>query len=173
MVWRRLRWRPRRDGGPDSERVLGLESELRLLRLEAAERERSLHRAQADLARERERARDQGDEAARADVQRLLGAIATPVVQLVTLAHLRDTAAAEARAGDALDIGMRLVRGLEDCGVQTSGAVGDDEPFDPGRHDPLSGTTMPRPGERAVVRFVGLVYRGRTVRKAGVEAAQG
>lgn len=154
------------------ERVLTLERELPGLRLTLAERDHSLERLRSDLARERDNARDHGDEVARADVRRLLEATATPVVQLVTLSHLRAGGATEVAAKDVLDVAMRLVRALRQEGLALLGAVGETEPFDPARHDPLSTSTPLRPGQPVAVRFVGLSHQGRILRRAGVEAVQ-
>ncbi len=167
--------RRQRGGEPETERVLALERELQELRLTLAERDHSLKRLQGNLARERDSARDHVDEVARADVQRLLKAIATPVVQLVTLSHLNEAdlneaGATEVRTKDVLDVAMRLVRALGQEGVAMLGGIGETEPFDPDRHDPLSTSAPLRPGQPVTVRVVGLAHQGRILRKAGVEA---
>lgn len=152
-----------------SGRRLRRESELRRLRFELEESAAALLRARSDLAREREQAEDRAEEAIHAEVSRLLDTIGTPAVQLETLAHLHGSGSAQPGTGDVLDVGIRLVRGLEDFGVRRCGAVGERQPFDPVRHDPL-GATAVEPGQPVVIRFVGLDYRSRIVRKAGVEA---
>lgn len=166
----RLRRRWQRGAKPVAEQVLALERELQGLRLTLAERDRSLKQLRGDLARERENARNHVDELARADMQRLLGSIATPVVQLVTLAHLSEAGTTAQQADGVLDVAMRLVRALGEEGLVTFGAVGETEPFAPDRHDPLSAATLPQPGQQVAVRFVGLSHAGRILRKAGVEA---
>ena len=166
----RLKWRRQRAGEPVATRVLSLERELQGLRLTLAERDHSLERLRGDLVRERENVRDHVDDVARADVQRLLGAIATPVAQLVTLSHLHDASATEVQVKDVLNVAMRLVRALGEEGLVRFGAVGETVPFDPDRHDPLSTTALLQPGQPVAVRFVGLSHAGRILRKAGVEA---
>ncbi|MGH3241288.1 MAG: hypothetical protein ACRDNL_12985, partial [Spirillospora sp.] len=106
----------------------------------------------------------------RADMEQLVAAISTPLVQLMTQAHLHRTGTARVGVGDVLDVGTRLVRGLRDAGVETIGEPGAVEPFDPSRHDPLGETEGKVEAERqVVVRVPGLLYEGRVVRKAGVE----
>jgi molecular chaperone GrpE (heat shock protein) len=170
VILGRFTRRRQRGAEPAADRVLSLERELQGLRLTLAERNHSLQRLRSDLTRERGSAQDHVDEVARADVQRLLGAIATPVVQLVTLSHLDQAGPTELRAKDVLDVAMHLVRALNQEGLATFGAIGDTEKFDPDRHDPLSTATPPQPGQPVTVRFVGLSHQGRILRRAGVES---
>jgi molecular chaperone GrpE (heat shock protein) len=93
------------------------------------------------------------------------------VTQLVTQAHIAASGAAVVSAADVLTVGMRLVRSLEREGVRQVGAVGQIEPFDPGRHDPIE-ASAPALGAAVAVRFVGLCYQERVVRKAGVESVR-
>lgn len=148
--------------------VLDLERALAGLRLQLAERDRALERLRGDLAKARGRAGDLASEQARADVERLVTAVGTPLVQLATVAQLR---AAGTTAGTVLDIAGRLMRALGQEGV-LAGGVGETQPFDPDRHDPLSMTGAPHPGEPVVVRVAGLEYHGKVLRKAGVEMAE-
>ena len=150
--------------------MLRLETELRQSRLELSQLEESAGRLRAELARTREAAEEDARLRVELDVQRLVVAIGAPLVQLMTQAHLHRTGAARVTADDVLDVGTRLVRALREAGVDTVGETGETEPFDPQRHDALSTAMAPRAGRSVVVCAVGLSYRGRIVRKAGVEA---
>jgi molecular chaperone GrpE (heat shock protein) len=68
-----------------------------------------------------------------------------------------------------LTVARRLVRALEDNGLTVEGSVGERVPFDPDHHEPLSADVSLQAGQMVVVRFVGVAYRGKLLRKAGVE----
>ena len=68
----------------------------------------------------------------------------------------------------ACAVARRLVRLLEDEGLTPEGRIGEAVAFDPDRHEPLGGDFAPRPGQPAVVRLVGVSWRGRVLCKAGV-----
>jgi molecular chaperone GrpE (heat shock protein) len=107
-------------------------------------------------------------EAVQEQVERLLSDAAAPVTQLLTQAHLLEVEGKPVQAKDVLAVAKRLVRALEDNGLTLEGSVGETVPFDPNRHEPLSGDAALMPGEAVVVRFVGVSYQGRVIRKAGV-----
>ncbi|MFI0484039.1 hypothetical protein [Actinomadura sp. 9N215] len=159
-------------GGESGEDVLRLRRELREARLDLAACERAAERTRTELARARDTAGRDARQRSRADMEQLVAAISTPLAQLMTQAHLHRTGTAEVRAGDVLDVANRLVRGLREAGVDAVGEPGAVEPFDPSRHDPLSAaaTGTVAAGRPVVVRVPGLLYEGRIVRKAGVEA---
>lgn len=150
--------------------VLGLERELREARLSLAERDSEVERLTGELSRLRDAVDDQVRQGGRAEVARFLTGIGTPVVQLVGQDVLR-RAGTEVRVADVLDVGMRLVRQLCAEGAELLGTVGETEPFDADRHEPLSLAATPRVGEPVVVRMVGLALHGTVLRKAGIEVA--
>jgi hypothetical protein len=147
---------------------LSLEREAQALRLELQERDRVIAALRADLERLRRGEGERVDAAARAERERLLADAAAPVAQLLTQAHLLEVEGRLVQARDVLAVARRLVRLLEDEGLTAEGRVGAAVAFDPDRHEPLGGDFAPRPGERAVVRLLGVSWRGRVLQKAGV-----
>jgi molecular chaperone GrpE (heat shock protein) len=154
---------------PTGERVMAFERQVQSLRLDLAEQEQLIARLRRDLERQRSGASTHVAEAVHAQVEQLLADAATPVAQLLTQAHLMEAEGRPIQAKDTLAIAKRLVRTLEDHGLAYEGSVGGTVPFDPDRHEPLSTDASPRPGQMVVVRFVGVGYRGKLLRKAGVE----
>ncbi len=71
-----------------------------------------------------------------------------------------------------LAVVKRLIRVLEDSGLTLTGSVGETVSFDSNLHDPLSANTSLAPGIPVVVKFVGVLYQGKVIRKAGVELCQ-
>jgi len=171
-MWHWLRgWLAKADGGqqnlPD-ERVLALERQVQSLRLELTEQ----HQLVANLKGELQRQRDVEDThltaAVRAQIERLMTNMATPVAHLLTQAHLLDVDGKPIQAHDVLAVAKRLVRTLEDNGLTLEGQVGETLPFDPNRYEPLSAEAALQPGETVVVKFVGMSYSGTVLKKAGV-----
>ena len=121
-----------------------------------------------ELERQRSGASARVDEAVQAQMERLLADAAAPVAQLLTQAHLLEVEGKPVQARDVLAVAKRLVRTLEDNGLTLEGSVGETTPFDPNRHEPLSADASPAEGQPVVVRFVGVAYQGKLLRKAGV-----
>lgn len=163
-------FRRRRASGARDE-VLGLERDLRELRLELAQRDEDLRRVRGELSRTGESVDRRAEQLAREELLRVATAVGAPLTQLVTQAHLHGSGAAAVRLDDVLATGMRVVAALGENGVALVGAPGEDADFDPDRHDPLSAEAHPAAGQRVRVRVPGLSYRDTVVRKAGVDLA--
>ncbi len=145
--------------------------EVQRLRMDLAERDRTIAALKATVARERDTAAAHVDARVAAVMSPLMEEVAAPVAQLRTQAHLLRDEGKPVRAEDILVVAERLVRALETHGLTTEGKLGATVAFDPNRHAPLSTGAAPRPGDPVVVRFVGVRYQGALVRKAGVAPA--
>ncbi len=154
---------------PVDEQVADLEREAQRLRLNLAEQEKLAAQLKQELERQRSGSGAHVLEAVQAQVEPLLSDVATPVAQLLTQAHLLEVEDKPVQAKDVLTVAKRLVRALEDNGLTLEGNVGERVPFDPDRHEPLSADVSPKAGQMVTVRFVGVAYRGKLLRKAGVE----
>jgi molecular chaperone GrpE (heat shock protein) len=139
------------------------------LRLELAERDRVIAALTGDLERQRRGEAERVAAAAEAERERLLTAAASPASQLLTQTHLLEVEGKPVQARDMLAVARRLLRYLEDEGLAAEGRVGDTVAFDPDRHEAIGGEP-PERGRPAVLRLVGITYRGRVLRKAGVVA---
>lgn len=145
--------------------------EVQRLRMDLAERDRTIAALKATVARERDGATSHVEARVAAVMSPLMEEVAAPVAQLHTQAHLLRDEGKPVRAEDILVVAERLTRALESHGLTTEGAWGATVPFDPNRHAPLSAGAAIRPGDPVVVRFVGVRYQGALVRKAGVAPA--
>jgi molecular chaperone GrpE (heat shock protein) len=151
--------------------VLQLESDLQQARLEIEERDRTIERLRSEAASARDGVRPEAERLARSEVERFAALMAVPLTQFLTQEHLHRTGIAEVQVSSVIDVGLRLMRVLGGAGVEPIGTVGASEPFDPDRHDPLSTSASPDPGQQVVVRVVGLALRHQVLRKAGIEVA--
>jgi len=154
---------------PSDERILALQRETQSLRLELEEYGRRLALLADDLERQQTGESARIAQAVQAQLEKLLTDIAGPITQLLTQAHLLEVESRPVQAKDVLAVAKRLVRALEDEGLQFEGSVGETASFDPNRHEPLGGNDALAPGQPVVVRFVGVAYRGKMIRKAGIE----
>ncbi|GAA2107298.1 hypothetical protein GCM10009802_02250 [Streptomyces synnematoformans] len=146
-----------------------LERQLQECRLALAERDQSVRRLRADLDRARDASGDEAVRQGHARVEELVEAMGAALVQLATQAQLHRNGTVEVRADDVVAVGARLMRSLSAAGVDTLGTLDEEVAFDPGRHDPLSMSSAPEAGARVRIRVVGLRYRDRVLRRAGVE----
>jgi molecular chaperone GrpE (heat shock protein) len=145
------------------------ENELQALRLELAERDKQIMQLKADLERQRREAGQRGEASIQAQLEQLLADAALPVAQLQTQAHLLEAEQRPVQAKDILVVARRLVRVLEDQGLSLEQQVGEQAAFDPNRHEPLNATQALSAGQPVIVRFVGVSFQGKILRKAGVE----
>ena len=155
---------------PDAERLLEAARELQVLRLEAQEYERQGESVRAELERLRQSEASRVTEAVERRVDQILAQVATPAAQLMAQAHLLEAEGKPVEARDVLAVARRLLTPLTEAGLVFEGAIGETAAYDPDRHEPLGGPAM-APGQAVVVRIPGCSYRGRQLRRAGVDIA--
>lgn len=152
-------------GKSSDERLLEMAGELQKMRLELEEQKRTVAKLKQELERQR------GGENTRlveAQIEQLFGDLAGPVSQLLTQNHLLKVEAKPVQANDILVVANRLIRALEDFGLTIENKVGDVVSFDPNLHEPLGGDSDINVGQAVTVRLVGVAYKSRLLRKAGV-----
>ena len=162
-----FKWReysPKKTG--DAGRVLALESQAQSLRLELDQAQQTIQRLQNELERQRTSSETLLTEKTQAQIENLLGSLAAPLAQLVTLNHLAQEKPVQPQ--DVLAVGQRLLVTLRQHGLELEGQIGERLPFDPDRHTPLSAENIPQPGQTVSIRFVGILYHGKLLHKAGV-----
>jgi molecular chaperone GrpE (heat shock protein) len=153
--------------------VLALQRELQHLRLELQEREQVVIRLQQELERQRSGSSARFSEAVQVQLEQLLADAASPVTQLATQAHLLEIEVKPVQGSDVLAVAMRLVRLLEDYGLALVGQAGQVVSFDPNQHEPLQSGLILSAGQPVVIRFAGVSYQGKLLRKAGVMSDAG
>lgn len=154
-------------GKSSEERLLEMAGELQKVRLELDEQKRTVTKLKQELERQRS---SENIRLAEAQIEQLFGDLAGPVSQLLTQWHLLKVEAKPVQANDILVVANRLIRALEDFGLKIENKVGDSVAFDPNLHEPLGGDSDISVGQTVTVRLVGLSYKGRLLRKAGVVA---
>ncbi len=150
------------------EELLTLERELQNLRLELTERDQLIDKLKQQLEQQRTSESNNIDSAVQNQIEQLLTDTAAPVTQLLTQTYLLEQGK-PVQAKDVLLVAKRLIRTLEDNGLTIVSQVGETFSFDSNLHEPLSASSEISPGAEVVVRFAGVSYRGKVIRKAGVE----
>lgn len=164
--------KPAETSPPTGDRALELEHEAQSLRLELQERERSLANLKSELERHRNTESARIADSVQSQLERVMIDAAAPVAQLLTQAHLLEAEGKAVQAKDVLAVAKRFIRALEDHGLTTEGTVGEAVAFDSNRHEPLSSSASINQGQQVITRFLGVSYRGKFLRKAGVELMQ-
>ena len=150
------------------EKLLTLEREIQNLRLELTDRDQLIDKLKQQLEQQRTSENNNIDSAVQNQIEQLLTDTAAPVSQLLTQAHLLEEGK-PVQAKDVLLVAKRLIRSLEDNGLTIVGQVGETVSFDSNLHEPLSASSEVSPGAEVAVRFAGVSYQGKVIRKAGVE----
>src|SRR5262245_16425470 len=172
LKWLRQAFGSPSEAEPEADNhALALQREAQGLRLEMEERERLLGSLRSELERQRNGESLRIAEAVQSRIEKLMIDVAAPVAQLLTQAHLVEIEGKPLQVKDVLVVAKRLVRSLEDEGLKLEGGVGETTSFDPNRHELLGGEAALTRGKAVVVRFAGVSYRGRLIRKAGVDDA--
>lgn len=151
---------------------LELQNQLARLRLDLQDRDDEIKRLRGDLTR----AQEQMDRRAAVEVQnaitRLMEDLAPFIVQMVLQRHLIEVEQKSLQIADLLAVPIRIQQVLEKYGLETFGILGEQLPFEPSRHIPLSSSNLISPGQPVRLRFIGIAYQGKILRKAGVESVE-
>lgn len=168
---RRLLKRSQSSSQQNGERILALEREVKSLQMALQERDRMLERLKGDLEYQRDTTSSNVTEIVQTKLEHVFANAAAPVTQLLTQAHLLEEGK-PVQSKDVLTVAKRLVRTLKDNGLAIEGNIGEQVPFDPNRHEPLSANDSLSPEQPVIIRFVGVTYQGKLLRKAGVQKAE-
>ena len=157
----------------DREDLLTLQSEIKALQLDLHDREKKIELLSQELERARLNQKDLLKENSTTVLEDLYTNLAPVIVQLVTQNYLVHQKNKAIQSRDILLITDRLIRTLEQNGLKLYGQPGQQSQFDPNLHIPLSTASSFQAGQTVIVRFVGISYQGKIIRKAGVETPEG
>jgi hypothetical protein len=146
-----------------------LRNEIQTLKLELYEKDTMVSNLRQELNYQRHGEIDKLSEKLSTFLEELMVDVSTPVTQLISQIYLFEIQSKPLQARDVLAVAKRFVHLLEDRGMKIEGTVEEIVLFDPNHHMPLSGRFAMCLGERVIIRLVGISYKGKTIRKAGVE----
>jgi molecular chaperone GrpE (heat shock protein) len=156
-------------GGDAASELLEQQREAQSLRIELQACEETIVNLHQEIERLRSRQDQHLAENLTARLSVLFGELSGPASQILTQEYLVEVEQKPLDVRDVLTVARRIVRALERHGLVVEGKVGDQVAFDPNRHSPISAGLTPQPGQPVTVRFAGMAYAGKIIRKAGVE----
>lgn len=152
-----------------SDELLDIQKEVQTLRLELESSEQMVMNLKQEIERLRSRQDQLLQETVTSRLEALFNDLAAPASQILTQADLLENQGKAVQARDILSVARRMIRALERQGVSFEEKVGDQIPFDPNRHTPLSSSAIPVPGKMVTVRFASVFYQQKMIYKAIVE----
>lgn len=144
------------------------QNEVQALRLELEQAQRLLDNTQRELETLRFTSQRNQQEQAQDRLEQLFSELATPVAQLAVQRSLSQQGL-ELKQRDLLAVSGRMLQALETAGLKLEGEPGQELAFSPDHHQPLSLETALKAGQTVKIRFPGVSFRGRWLKKAMVE----
>ena len=146
-----------------------LQNELQTLRLELTEQSRELDALKASRVRETAAQQERVETEAGARLEQIVQEMASAMAQLSVQNYLLMEQEKPVAWADVMAVAQRIVRTLEQHGMEIAPRPGEAMAFDANRHLPLSAGQAIQPGEMVVIRFPGIWFRGKMLAKAQVE----
>ncbi|QUS61729.1 nucleotide exchange factor GrpE [Synechocystis sp. PCC 7339] len=144
-------------------------AELQSLRLELAERDKTITALKQDLEQQRQKEDSRLKTARQGEIENMLSQLASPISQLLTQTYLVEQEGTVVQPQDILTVTKRLVSTLETQGLSIVVPVGETVPFDLNYHQPLSSTMEIPLGTPVIVKMPALAYQQKLLKKALVE----
>ncbi|HEX7433038.1 MAG TPA: hypothetical protein VF326_05230 [Anaerolineaceae bacterium] len=157
--------------GPDQASLLSLQSQVQSLKLELEESNKTIRQLNETLERSHSQAAASAQDKADVRLEALYTTLSGPVSQLLTQAELIDGQGKAIPAQDVLVLVKKIIKGLQENGLTLSGQIGQIAVFNPDLHAPVSSDSPLSPGDEVRIRFAGVNYKGRLLRKALVDPA--
>jgi len=153
-----------------AEDCLALKQQVQSLKLEISEREQTIAGLKNSLEKLRTGENNLASEKAKAQIENVMADASAPASQLLTLAHMSEIEGKIVQVRDVITVARRLIRALENHGLEIGVEVGEIVAFDPNRHHALDQEVGFKPDEPVQIRFSSIAFQGKLLRKAGVSA---
>ena len=149
--------------------LLELQNQLKTQQLELQEQQKQVILLRQELDRLRQNQKGLLKESSDILLEGLYSQLAPAIVQLITQDYLVMDQNKTIDAKEILKVDERLISSLVQNGLEVYEQPGQQVSFDPNSHSALSTANAPQPGQAVIIRFVGLSFHGKIIRKAGVE----
>jgi molecular chaperone GrpE (heat shock protein) len=156
----------------DKGNLRQLEREVQSLRAMLEDQDRVIANLTSELKQHRSKAEFRLKRSAQAVIEKIAVDLAAPIAKLNSQAYVVEEQNHPLNVRDVLDVAKQFIQIFQNFGVRLEGYVGEMTPFDPDHHIPLKRDISISPGEPVVIRFVGVAFRGKLLRKASVEGSR-
>lgn len=144
------------------------QNEAQGLRLELEAARKQLEQTQRELEALRFTSQRYSQDQAEDRLEQLFSELATPVAQLAVQRFLNEKGV-ELKPRDLLVVSSRMYEALRAAGLGLEGEPGQEVVYSPDHHQPLSLDAQLAVGQTVRIRFPGVSFRGRWLKKALVE----
>jgi molecular chaperone GrpE (heat shock protein) len=149
-----------------------LEREVQSLRAMLEDQDRIIAKLTSELKQHRSEAEFRLKRSAQAVIEKIAVELAAPVAKLNSQAYVVEEQNHPLNVRDVLGVAKQFIQIFQSFGLRLEGYVGEMTPFDPDHHMPLKQDVSLSQGDPVVIRFVGVAFRGKLLRKAGVEGSR-
>jgi molecular chaperone GrpE (heat shock protein) len=149
-----------------------LERETESLRAMLEDQDKIIANLTGELKKHRDEAEFRLKRSTQAVMEKIAGDLASPVAKLNSQAYVVEEQNHPLNVRDVIEVGKQFIQVFQKYGLRLEGYVGEMTPFDPDHHMPLRQEMAFTLGEPVVIRFVGIGYRGKLLRKASVESSR-
>jgi molecular chaperone GrpE (heat shock protein) len=144
--------------------------ETKTLELDLVEKQKLIAQFHSVLELQHRQSDLQMDSMVQAQLERILSDIALPLSQLHTQAYILEVEGRPVKVEDVIAVSKHLIQSLEDIGLKLEPRAGETTAFDPNFHTPLSTADPIDRGQPVTIRFPGVMYRNKLIRKASIES---
>jgi molecular chaperone GrpE (heat shock protein) len=149
---------------------LAEKTELQELKLQLAEAQQQIQALQFELERQCALTGEFSATTLENTLEQIFRSSAAPAAMLTAQDYLIK-AGKPLQARDVSFVAQQMLKALQSGGLSLSPAIGDTVAFDLNLHEPLAVETQLQSGQAVIIRFPAVLFRGKILRKAGVEAA--
>jgi molecular chaperone GrpE (heat shock protein) len=158
--------------GQETGRVRQLEREVQSLRVMLADQDKVIAQLRNELQKHRNDTEVRVQKSAQVVIEKLMADVAILVTKLNSQAYVVEEQNRPLNVRDVLTVAKQFMQVFQNFGLRLEGYVGEMTSFDPDHHLPLKNDVTFVQGEPVIVRFVGVAYRGKLLRKARVEGSR-
>ena len=158
--------------GQETGRVRQLEREVQSLRVMLADQDKVIAQLRSELQKHRNETEVRVKKSAQVVIEKLMADVAILVTKLNSQTYVVEEQKRPLNVKDVLAVVKQLMQVFQNFGLRLEGYVGEMTSFDPDHHLPLRNDVTFVQGEPVIVRFVGVAYRGKLLRKARVEGSR-
>jgi molecular chaperone GrpE (heat shock protein) len=156
----------------DREDPILSQNDTKKLELENQDLKKEVDILQNEVLRLRSQTKTMVGSSQSAWAEALFSDLASLVSQAELIKYLNEVEKKEVKVSDTILLLDRILKILRAHGLELFGEIASILPFDPSRHMPISSAAVFRVSQPVRIRFHGIAYQGKILRKAGVDESK-